>query len=138
MHEIKDPVIRTEIERYTGIPNGSSVKVKSAWKRFIEFITPWLNEKRLLAERLLEAEVRKREAEALNTTADAELKFQQAKKIATETAIMEQDKLNTIDINHISVEDIEATMQSLKDKLAYLSAVHGTRIDIYPSKGESK
>ena len=125
------------LETYKGIPKQLSKKEKSSWDKFIEFILPWLNEKRILGERFLLAEVSKKEAEVLNIKADAfnkladaTVKIEQAKKIAREAEQIEIEKSKEFDNTVINDEMINRKINEIENKLTALSTIHGFKINI--------
>jgi hypothetical protein len=125
------------LEKYKGIPKQLSKKEKSSWDKFIEYILPWLNEKRILGERFLLAEVSKKEAEvlnlkadALNKLADATLNIEKAKKIAREAEEIEIEKSKEIDNIVINDEMINDKMNEIENKLTALFAIYGSKFDI--------
>ncbi|MBW4888482.1 hypothetical protein KXQ82_02095 [Mucilaginibacter sp. HMF5004] len=132
--------LKTDItlEKYQGVPKGSSLKDKSNWRKFVEFFLPWLNEKRKLGERYLMAEVINKEADAMSKFADVELKNEQANRIRVETALLEKDKLEKVNVERMSENDITEFINSFHDKLKYLSAVKGLKIEIIITKEKAK
>src|SRR5687767_1393373 len=61
----------TTMSRFRGLPSQFGAGELTSWRRFLQWLAPWLRRKRELADELLEAEVAKRSAEADRITAEA-------------------------------------------------------------------
>jgi predicted RNA-binding protein Jag len=120
----------TDMVTYQGVPKKVSLEEKSNWQKFLSYIFPWLNEKRLQVERFAEAKVKREEAEALNILADAQLKQEQARKIAIEADMLEVQKNEELEHKVFNQHDIEQKRQEIEDKLSYLFATYGLKITI--------
>ncbi len=118
------------IQKYVGVPNESSTKEKSNWKKFFEFLTSWLSEKKNLGERYLAAKVKNEEAEAMSKMADAILKIEQAKKIARESRTLENEKMLEIGDKNFTTQEIEEMVKNIEDKIKVLSIVKDASIEI--------
>jgi hypothetical protein len=119
-----------DIHNYEGVPKKYTKKELSAWTKFWHKVMPWLEKKNELGERFLAAKVLNEEAKAMDTLADAALKMAKAKKIRAETAILEEEKLKTIDLTVVTEGDIEHKMLEIQERIKYLEAVHGVRLSI--------
>lgn len=110
----------SEIQIYSGLPRKRDSK--SAWENFRNWFLPWLNRKRELGEEFLEAEVRKRHAEAAKLESETLVNISKARHIASLTASIEEEKmsrLKTADLNvHASVvlHNLEQKLNELKEK----------------------
>ena len=142
MDDVVKPRHGVDVQQYKGTPRRTKGKEKSNWQKFLSFIAPWLNEKRLLGERYLEAQVgkleaemEKNQAEAINQLADATLKIQQAKDIARKASEKEVLKFNAIGDKIITDQDISNHIAEIENRINYLSSIHGFKIDIHIEKG---
>jgi hypothetical protein len=72
---------------YSGSPKQlEALNEPNKWKRFVDFMTPWLRRKRELGDEFLEAKVLQERATAMKTLTEAAKNLAEAKKIAVETA----------------------------------------------------
>jgi hypothetical protein len=97
------------------------------WKRFVDFITPWLRRKRELGDEFLEAKVMQERATAIRTLTEAAKNIAETKKIAAETAEMASklDEKNAKKISEIVVDESLSAAdleQELAEDLAVLEA----------------
>lgn len=135
------------LQRYEGLP----IKLersgeKTAWKKFLTWMLPWLRRKRELADEYLEAEVLDKKATALAKLAEAELKFAEARRTAAETAEIAakldemKSKQYTIasaeaERTGLNLEQLEALRDELERKLAVLRTLHGGSISVSEEEG---
>jgi hypothetical protein len=142
---------------YSGRPKNAGEE--SNWKKFLSWLVPWLNQKRLLGEAYLEAEVQKEQAQARDLEASAKLKHAQAEKehaeailslskaqeVAAETALkyhqLENQKLKAYSPPGTDVERTAQWKQRLdilEDKIAKLKIEYGGDIKVFPPKAAQK
>ncbi|MES2702661.1 MAG: hypothetical protein V4649_08485 [Bacteroidota bacterium] len=127
--EIEELREEVEIQLYSGVPNKINTHEKSKWAKFLATILPWLDEKRQIADRFLLAKVRQQEAQTLNILADANLKFEKAKRIAIEAKEKEKDLLHDEGLGY-SKQEIEKQMEKIQKLIEKNSAIWGLRIEI--------
>lgn len=125
---------------FKGTPNKTIKKELNTWRRFLRIITPWLNEKRILAEEILDAEVDKRRAEAKKTEAEAIDTLANAhKKVAETREIYNRIEKEKEQISlKLEIDDLEEQFKRLSDKLNYLRVVHGGGIVKIEQKNKDK
>ena len=134
MGELKKYSQETDLHRYLGNPRSSAPGEKSNWKKFVSFIIPWLNQKRILAEDFLQVKVDKEKAEVINILADALVKIQEAKKIAIQAKQIEIEKLPEQHNFSYTEDDFQKQLKHVEDLISYLSSVHGFKISIEDSR----
>lgn len=135
------------LQRYEGLPNERERPgEKTAWKKFVTWMLPWLRRKRELADEYLEAEVLDKKANALAKLAEAELKFAEARRTAAETAEiaarldeMKSKQYTTLSAETegtgFNLEQLEAVRDELERKLAVLKTLHGGSISVSEEDG---
>ena len=106
---------------------------ETKWERFLKWFCPWLNQKRRLGERFLEAEVTIKEAEARNMQAQALKTAMEAaeiakrierKRIANEPACTQSRGNNATNYS----ADLDNALSELEGRLKELRLKYGTRI----------
>lgn len=142
---------------YNGIPKKKG-EINN-WNKFLSWLVPWLNQKRLLGEAYLEAEVELQQAQVRDLEAAAALKLAQAdrehaeamlslskaQEVVAETAEiyckLEQQKNNSFSS---SKNDIDKTafwkerLDILEDKIHKLNIEYGGSLKVFPPKSSKQ
>lgn len=136
-HQFLEEDNKLIIQKFTGEPRKKDKQEKSRWRKFIDFLFPWLEEKREQGERFLAAKVAKEEAEAfklmaegMNSLADANLKIQQSKRIAEEVEKHDEEKAHMLKKERYSEEELQDKLEEIEEKIQRLFALYGTKIEI--------
>lgn len=118
------------IQKYNGIPNENKPTELGLWRKFLAIFFPYMKAKWNQLERLAEAEVSLKEAEAASKWADTAEKVQKVKAIAKAAAEREQQKMQEIDTKIFSENEIKEKLEELQQKLSCLQVVNGARIEV--------
>lgn len=125
---------------YKGSPKKlEAPKEVDKWKRFVDFMTPWLRRKRELGDEFLEAKVLQERATAMKTLTEAAKTLAEAKKIAVETAELasQLDEQNAKRVREVTSESVSAVelerelaadLANLDAKLKDARLLYATRI----------
>ena len=134
------------LQHYEGQPRTPQAPgEKSRWQRFLEWAMPSLRYKYAQAERVAEAEVIRREGEAMKAQgegrralAEAQIAEDRARQIGRLSMEIESQLIEEAvgEAEPADQKELEREMKELMDRIDQLSAIHGTEFGF--STGDTK
>lgn len=140
---------KRNIFRFRGVPKKNQPDTPSRWQQFIDALFSWIKKKREEGDAFIDAKVKREQAAVIDTLASADVKFAEADKVRAETELIRQQakqiaenaevKEQELLVDETQSTDLQEDLAEFTDFLKVLYYTYGTTVSfslVHDEKGQ--